>query len=347
MLACLCVTACFDDDDDFLKIPEFSKSEYATVCWNPQRLCVAGTKLYVCGYGDTFSGDHAGGYYYPLQNIDPTTFSTTAIGKATHMASYGTTLFTALCTSADYVSYTTAFNHYTADGMELGDFLKNAPAELYNSILYMLDINPYNGDIYIGTTDCTTDYCNDSKVYHFDASGHFIGMITGVGPSVNKAVFVDDDVYFLTEGLWKNNNSNVYRVAGGEEQATEFYSAANGGQLLGDTGQDLIAVDGVFYVVVFGSKYVARLDRNGKETARYAFTDTDGAPRYACAYGDYVYVTTYGNKVIKFTRDLTPVAEHAVGMNPEQIVVYYGRLCVACCGWGDDNRVFVIHPDNF
>ena len=91
---------------------------------------------------------------------------------------------------------------------------------------------------------------------------------------------VEKPNYILNEGHWGANNASIamfnhpaYGVV--EENA---YLKRNG-QKLGDVANALLEEDDNIYVLLNGSKYVARLDLMLKEQARYTFPESDGEPR--------------------------------------------------------------------
>lgn len=139
--------------------------------------------------------------------------------------------------------------------------------------------------------------------------------------------------YILNEGLWGGNNSSLsrYSVDSTEQYVADCYQVAND-KLMGDLAQDLKAYDNRLYVVVSGSKYIAKLDKQGKELARYAFTTEQGEPRTLVPVGEYLYVTSYDGAVHRFdTLSLSHQGSLMVaeGMRLEGMTVCNGKLYVA------------------
>lgn len=164
----------------------------------------------------------------------------------------------------------------------------------------------------------------------------------------DDSVVSSPDVFILCEGLWGANNADITAYKSDSLLCTgEYYSKQNG-QYLGDTGQDILYHKDHLYVSVSGSSYLAKLDLEGRELARYEFSPEEGQPRYLAAEGDYIYVTLYSGRVAKMhVADLRVVAYAPVGMNPEDIVLYKGYLLVANSGWGNDNTLTVIDVATF
>lgn len=71
----------------------------------------------------------------------------------------------------DWNTYTTVNTFFTYNiktgQMNNASFLKDAPAELTSSTLYMLEVNENNGDIYISTSEFTTN----GTIYRFKKDG--------------------------------------------------------------------------------------------------------------------------------------------------------------------------------
>lgn len=156
------------------------------------------------------------------------------------------------------------------------------------------------------------------------------------------------DVFILCEGLYQANNADITAYKSDSLLCTGGYYLKQNGQYLGDTGQDILYHKDHLYVSVYGSSYVAKLDMDGKELARYSFSAEEGQPRYLAADGEYVYVTLYSGKVAKLKADDLRVVDYApVGKNPEDVVVYKNQLLVANSGWGYDNTLTVIDIASF
>ena len=142
-------------------------------------------------------------------------------------------------------------------------------------------------------------------------------------------------VYILNEGLWGGNNStlDVYYPDGGNTYQSKIFAAANS-QGLGDTGQDLLAYGNRIYVSVWGSNYLAKLDQKGKIVEKHEFSAEEGQPRQLAAKDGFIYVSTYGGKVIKFDTAaiVAPKGSVNVGPHPEEICISGNTLYAAIAG---------------
>ena len=162
---------------------------------------------------------------------------------------------------------------------------------------------------------------------------------------------VDYPAYILNEGAWGANNANItsfmpnYKA----ENLSDVYLKMNN-QQMGDVANAMMEEDDNIYVVLNGSKYVARLDMGVKELARYTFPEAEGAPRCIDVEDDYAYVTQYGGQVTKLnTKDMTLAGTFKGGDNLEGIVEKDGKLYVANTytvdgsnNWIYNKEVFVI-----
>ena len=152
-------------------------------------------------------------------------------------------------------------------------------------------------------------------------------------------------VYVLNEGGYQANNSDITAYHPDSKSRTDdLYLTANG-QRLGDTAQDILVDGDDLYVCVYGSSYVARLDRSGKEIVRHAFTAADGQPRYMTKVDGDLFVTLYSGQLVRLdAATLEPKGYTTVGANPEDVILYGGNLYVANSGWGNDSTVTVVRP---
>ena len=171
----------------------------------------------------------------------------------------------------------------------------------------------------------------------------------GITPDDGK-----DQYYVLNEGAWGANNANITGFVYNEKNSTfesmgDIYLGINK-QQLGDVANAMMEEDDNIYVVLNGSKYVARLDMGVKELARYTFPEAEGAPRCIDVEDGYAYVTQYGGQVSKLnTKDMTLAGTFKGGDNLEGIVEKDGKLYVANSytvdgsnNWIYNKEVFVI-----
>ena len=135
--------------------------------------------------------------------------------------------------------------------------------------------------------------------------------------------------YILNEGLWGANNANLAGFMPDSEEMVDMYYYANQ-KNMGDLANAFMKEDNHLYVVLNGSKYVARLNILALEEARYTFPEGEGEPRCIDVEDEYAYVTQHGGQVSKLnTKDMTLAGTFKGGDNLEGIVEKDGKLYVA------------------
>ena len=138
--------------------------------------------------------------------------------------------------------------------------------------------------------------------------------------------------YILNEGHWGANNASIamfHHPSGDGMVQKNLYQEVNS-KKMGDVANGMMKEDDNIYILLNGSKYVARLDLCISEQARYSFPESDGEPRCMDVEGDYAYVTQYGGQVTKLNiKDMTWAGAFNQGDNLEGIVAKNGKLYVA------------------
>lgn len=177
-----------------IDVNTFEKAEAIETLTNPVGIQEANGHIYVLTNGTynytTYSYDEM-----PCCAVfDPVTKKTSKIGDATRMMAIGDNLYYVNSVSADWVNYTTTFYQYSANTpMSVNTpktsswTLNNMPKVLETSIVYMMVRNPYDGSIYLGTTD----YRNNGTVYHFDSNFNYLNKnFSAGGINPNSMVFL-------------------------------------------------------------------------------------------------------------------------------------------------------------
>lgn len=137
--------------------------------------------------------------------------------------------------------------------------------------------------------------------------------------------------YIMYEGAWGSNNAGLayYPLSDNNAFISDIFYARNHAKM-GDLANDIIEYDDCIYVLLNGSKYVARLDENAVEQARYSFPAEDGGPRYMVADDGYLYVSQHGGKVTKLNaQTLKVVGSFSGGDNLEGIAIENDKLYVS------------------
>ena len=150
------------------------------------------------------------------------------------------------------------------------------------------------------------------------------------GPIVDPTA--ENLTYILNEGSWGGNNAEIslyYQMASSPYVESNYYQKING-KMMGDLANAMIEEDDNIYVILNGSKYVARMDMACKEEAHYTFPEAEGAPRCIDVEDGYAYVTQHGGQVSKLNiKDLSLASTFKGGNNLEGIVEKDGKLYVA------------------
>lgn len=155
-----------------------------TVTANPSKLIATQGKLYCLSIGNY------GSIPYSVQEIDVTTKTVKLIATATTMA-YGNgklymansvTNWATKVTNVNFLSYDVATSTLT-NSTFLGD---DTPTVLATTSIYNMMVDPYEGGIYL----CTSDYSNNGDLYCFDKDGKFLRKFDTGGINPKEIVFL-------------------------------------------------------------------------------------------------------------------------------------------------------------
>ena len=164
-----------------IDIKTFTPQNTITVEYNPQQLVVSGDSVYLLAYSKD--------YNTTIQSVDIARGVARTIGYATHAVAYNDTLY--LCNSVtDYTTNKTSntFFSYAVSAATLDSvgFLRGDMADVSSNPVYMMEVNPVNGDLYIGLAG--NKYVSSGKVYRYDSDGLLVdGFSVLCNP--NQAVF--------------------------------------------------------------------------------------------------------------------------------------------------------------
>jgi len=163
---------------------EFKLAKTIEVAKNPFKVLESGDHIFVLAYGAAYPDP----YTYPVQKIDVANEKATTVANATNMCEYNGTIYF-VYSETDWNTYETT-NKFFSYNVKSGvvneqSYLTGMPSELSSSSIYMMEINSDNGDLYIGTSDYTTN----GDIYRFDRNGKFIEKFESGGISPSQAVF--------------------------------------------------------------------------------------------------------------------------------------------------------------
>lgn len=159
---------------------DFKTVSYATVMQDPMRVLAMDGKIYVQGYGAAY--DSPWGIY------DTATGKYTEMGHATSLAlSNGTVYLANSQTNWSTFETTTTLSTYDfKTGKANAEFFKNVPAVIPSSTVYSVSVNPFDGTVYLATSD----YMSDGVIYAFDAQGNYLRTFSSYGLNPNKIAFL-------------------------------------------------------------------------------------------------------------------------------------------------------------
>ena len=155
-----------------------------TVAPNPNLIAQADGKVFVISWGNYADRGNE------FQTVNLADGTSTTITEAKDMA-VGNGKVYLLKTQTDWATMTTQNEWLSYDiassRLSTESFLKDAPDELASEIIYMMDVDPTNGDIYIGVTYYAS---GNGDIYRFDRNGRFISTFDAGGQNPLKAVFL-------------------------------------------------------------------------------------------------------------------------------------------------------------
>ena len=165
--------------------PSTKEVKTYTVMSNPDGILETDGRVFVQGYGEYDDNWVA---EYPWGELDLTTGEFKEIGKASSWAAYNGVVYT-IHSETDWSTYATV-NHFASydtrtNQLTNGSFLKNAPEILASSSIYGMQFNPYNGNLYIATTDFVTD----GNIYVFDSNLNYVTTVNANGINPKKIAF--------------------------------------------------------------------------------------------------------------------------------------------------------------
>lgn len=178
----------YNKDVFVIDLRTFTRVETLTVVQNPNVMLDEDDRVYLISWD--YSREQ-----YVLQLIDPQQSNkVTELVYASHVAAHDNMLYV-VDSRVDYsnwpeTSANNTFYTYNVSTNTKNDasFLKNAPEELATAVVYMIEVNDDNGDIYIGTTGHSNQ---NGNIYRFRADGTFVEKFDCGGQNPKTAIFLD------------------------------------------------------------------------------------------------------------------------------------------------------------
>lgn len=159
---------------------DFQTVNYATIMQDPNKVIVDNGVIYVTGFGAAYDN--------PWGTFDPRTNTYTERSHASAVAFSNGVAYEANSTT-DWSTYATTTTYdvlNTTTWTKDDSFFKNMPSELATTSVYSISVNPFTGDIFLGTSD----YRTDGKLYVFDRAGNFQRQVSSYGLNPHAVVFL-------------------------------------------------------------------------------------------------------------------------------------------------------------
>lgn len=178
----------YDNTVTVIDMASFQPVKTITVAWNPQQFVISGDSVYLLANGQY---DENWNCDYPVQHIDITSGEVRTIGHATHAVAYDGALY--MCSSTtNWSTYETTNKFFTYDvaSATIGEecFLQDDVEELTSNSVYMMEVNPMNGELYIGLSGAK--FVSSGMIHRISRDGRLIHRFDAQGANPNQAVFV-------------------------------------------------------------------------------------------------------------------------------------------------------------
>ena len=177
-----------DNTVTVIDMATFEPVKTITVAWNPQQFILSGDSVYLLANGEY---DENWNCDYPVQHIDVASGKVRTIGNASRGVAYDGKLY--LCQSVtDWATYETVNTFFTYDvataTVDGQTFLQGDTEELTSNSVYMMEVNPANGEIYIGLAG--NKFVSSGMIHRLSRDGHLIHRFDVNGANPSQAAFV-------------------------------------------------------------------------------------------------------------------------------------------------------------
>ena len=181
----------YDNTVTVIDLASFDSIASITVEWNPQQFVVSGDSVFLLAngqYDENWNSD------YPVQSINVAERTARTIANATRAVAYEGTLY--LCNSVtNYmaeptVTTNTFFTYDVATAtVDSVSFLQGDTEEVSSNSVYMMEVNPANGEVYIGLSG--NKFVSSGMVHRYGCNGELVHRFDVQGANPNQAVFVE------------------------------------------------------------------------------------------------------------------------------------------------------------
>lgn len=179
----------YDNTVTIIDMDTFKPTATITVEWNPQQFVIVGDNVYLLANGQY---DENWNCDYPVQSIDVAERTARTITNATHAVGHEGKLY--LCNSVtDWTTYKTTNTFFTYDvssgAVSAQSFLQGNTEEVTSNSIYMMELNPTNGDIYIGLAG--NKFVSSGMVHRYNTDGQLVHRFDVQGANPSQAAFVE------------------------------------------------------------------------------------------------------------------------------------------------------------
>lgn len=179
----------YDNTVTMIDVATFDSIGSITVEWNPQQFVLSGDSVYLLANGQY---DEYWNCDYPVQSIDVVGREARTIGNATRAVAYDGTLY--LCHSTtDWSTYETVNTFFTYDveraTIDTTSFLQGDVEEVTSNSVYMMEVNPENGEFYIGLSG--NKFVSSGMMHRYSNDGRLIHRFDVQGANPSQAAFLN------------------------------------------------------------------------------------------------------------------------------------------------------------
>ena len=178
----------YDNTVTVIDVATFQPVKTITVEYNPQQFVVSGDSVYLLANGQY---DEYWNCDYPVQHVDVKSGEVRTIGYAAKAVAYDGVLY--LCHSTtDWTTYETTNSFFTYDvataTINKESFFQGDAEELVSNSGYMMEVNPKNGELYIGLAG--NKFVSSGMIHRVGRDGRLIHRFDVQGANPSQAAFV-------------------------------------------------------------------------------------------------------------------------------------------------------------
>lgn len=152
--------------------------------------------------------------------------------------------------------------------------------------------------------------------------------------------------YVLNGGSDEADASLVKYFYRGTEAPTDLFAQANNGKTLGARAEDMLCVNGCFYICATADKVLYKTDSLGRILTEIVTPETARSPRHITIYKNHLYVSYAEGFVAEIDTTTSAIRVLEVGGTPNGIAAANDKVYVALSG-NESTEVTVIEARTF